>query len=102
MGSLCIIVGAVLQASSFHVAQLLVGRIIAGIGLGVRILALLTLPYNFSCFGGTLRTDCERVTDGLKLIVANIIVWESELSPSHIRGRLVASALTFLILGDVR
>ncbi|GAB7353839.1 hypothetical protein MBLNU459_g4207t2 [Dothideomycetes sp. NU459] len=61
--------GAVIQASSFSVAQLLVGRIIAGIGLG--------------------------------LIVSNVIVWQSEISPSHIRGLLVASALSFLILGQL-
>lgn len=30
-----------------------------------------------------------------------MIVWQSETSPSHIRGLLVASALSFLILGQL-
>lgn len=36
-----------------------------------------------------------------QLVVSNIIMWQTEISPSRMRGRLVASALTFLILGDV-
>lgn len=35
-GALVLSLGAVLQSCSYHVAQLLVGRIVAGIGLGVR------------------------------------------------------------------
>ena len=34
-GSLVLTLGAVLQSSSYGVAQLLVGRIVAGVGLGV-------------------------------------------------------------------
>jgi len=37
----------------------------------------------------------------LQLIVSNIIMWQSELSPNRIRGFLVASALSFLILGQL-
>jgi MFS family permease len=69
VGALVLCVGSVLQCSSYVLAQLLVGRIVAGVGLG--------------------------------LIVSNIIMWQSELSPTHIRGRLVASALSFLILGQL-
>ncbi|KXT09519.1 hypothetical protein AC579_7192 [Pseudocercospora musae] len=68
-GSLVLSLGAVLQSSSYSVAQLLVGRIVAGVGLG--------------------------------LIVSNIIMWQTELSPGHLRGLLVASALSFLILGQL-
>ncbi|OAA64584.1 General substrate transporter [Niveomyces insectorum RCEF 264] len=69
LGAVLVGIGAVLQSASYQVAQLLVGRIVAGVGLG--------------------------------LVVANIIMWQSELSPGRIRGLLVASALTFLILGDL-
>lgn len=69
-GSTTLTIGAILQASSYVVAQLIVGRIVAGVGLG--------------------------------LIVSNVIVWQSEVSPSNIRGLLVASALSFLILGQVK
>ncbi|CRG87099.1 Sugar transporter STL1 [Talaromyces islandicus] len=68
-GAIGVTIGAVLQAASYGVAQLLVGRIVAGIGLG--------------------------------LVVSNIIMWQTEISPSHMRGRLVAFSLTFLILGDL-
>ena len=40
--------------------------------------------------------------DLTQLIVSNVIMWQSEISPNHIRGRLVASALSFLILEQVR
>lgn len=67
-GSLVLCLGAVLQSASYGVAQLLVGRIVAGLGFG--------------------------------LIVANIIMWMSELTPNpKFRGMLVASSLSFLILG---
>ncbi|KAK4541322.1 hypothetical protein LTR36_008080 [Oleoguttula mirabilis] len=68
-GALVLSLGAIIQCSSYGIAQLLVGRIVAGVGLG--------------------------------LIVSNIIMWQSEISPNHIRGLLVASALSFLILGQL-
>lgn len=68
-GTFALCAGSILQCSSYGLAQLLIGRIVAGYGLG--------------------------------LIVSNIIVWQSELSPTHIRGLLVASALSFLVLGQV-
>lgn len=69
LGSFVLSAGATLQATSFEVAQLIVGRIVAGIGLG--------------------------------LIVSNVIVWQAEVTPSKIRGLAVASALSFLIVGQV-
>lgn len=38
-GSATLTIGAVLQSSSYGVAQLLVGRIVAGVGLGVSTIA---------------------------------------------------------------
>lgn len=38
---------------------------------------------------------------GLGLIVSNIIVWQTECSPSKYRGLLVASSLSFLLVGQV-
>lgn len=78
--------GAILQAASYEVAQLLVGRVIAGIGLGVCRIPFLS------------RSDANT----MKLVVSNVIMWQTEISPSRVRGLLVSSALTFLILGDVR
>jgi len=49
-GSLTLSLGAVLQASSYSVAQLLVGRIVAGVGLGVCVLRLK--------FGVRMLTEC--------------------------------------------
>lgn len=69
LGAMVLCIGSALQASSFEVAQLIVGRIVAGVGLG--------------------------------LIVSNVIVWQAEVTPSKIRGLAVASALSFLILGQV-
>lgn len=69
LGSIVLSLGAAIQAASFQVAQLIVGRIVAGFGLG--------------------------------LIVSNVIVWQTEVTPSKIRGFAVASALSFLILGQV-
>jgi MFS family permease len=68
-GSIILSIGATLQASSFGVPQLIVGRIVAGIGLG--------------------------------LITSNVIVWQSESAPRKVRGMLVASALSLLIVGQV-
>lgn len=68
-GSIVLSIGATLQASSFGVPQLIVGRIVAGIGLG--------------------------------LITSNVIVWQSESAPRKVRGMLVASALSLLIVGQV-
>lgn len=69
-GSIILSIGATLQASSFGVPQLIVGRIVAGVGLG--------------------------------LITSNVIVWQSESAPRKVRGMLVASALSLLIVGQVR
>lgn len=69
-GSIVLSIGATLQASSFGIPQLIVGRIVAGIGLG--------------------------------LITSNVIVWQSESAPRKVRGMLVASALSLLIVGQVR
>ncbi|KAL1963995.1 hypothetical protein VTN77DRAFT_7541 [Rasamsonia byssochlamydoides] len=69
VGTVVLSIGAILQASSFAVAQLIVGRIVAGIGLG--------------------------------LITSNIIVWQSESAPRKIRGMMVASALSWLIVGQL-
>jgi MFS family permease len=63
-------IGAIIQASSFTVAQLIAGRIVAGVGLG--------------------------------LMTSNVIVWQSESAPRQIRGMLVASSLSLLIVGQVR
>ncbi|KUL82167.1 hypothetical protein ZTR_09557 [Talaromyces verruculosus] len=68
-GSIVLSIGATLQASSFGVPQLIVGRIVAGIGLG--------------------------------LITSNVIVWQSESAPRKLRGMLVASALSLLIVGQL-
>ncbi|GAM41884.1 monosaccharide transporter [Talaromyces pinophilus] len=68
-GSIVLSIGATLQASSFGVPQLIVGRIVAGIGLG--------------------------------LITSNVIVWQSESAPRKVRGMLVASALSLLIVGQL-
>lgn len=70
LGALILTVGVALQASSFKVSQLIVGRVVPGVGLG--------------------------------LIVSNVIVWQADVTPSKIRVLAVASALSFLIFGQVR
>lgn len=35
MGAICLIVGAIIQASSFELGQLIVGRIVSGCGVGI-------------------------------------------------------------------
>jgi MFS family permease len=69
VGTIVLCIGAVIQSASYGVAQLIVGRIIAGIGLG--------------------------------FITSNVTVWQSELVPGHLRGFLVCSTLSFLIVGSV-
>lgn len=81
-------IGAILQAASYGVPQLLIGRIVAGIGLGVCI--------------PIFQFNEQYPNLNMKLVVSNIIMWQTEISPGRMRGRLVASSLTFLILGDVR
>lgn len=34
LGNICIIIGAIIQATTFSVAQIIVGRIICGFGIG--------------------------------------------------------------------
>lgn len=44
-GAIVLSIGAVLQSASYEVAQLLVGRIVAGVGLGVCIPTLLEVIF---------------------------------------------------------
>jgi MFS family permease len=69
IGSVILSIGATLQAASFGVPQLIVGRVVAGVGLG--------------------------------LVTSNVIVWQSESAPRQVRGMMVASALSLLIVGQV-
>lgn len=69
VGTAFICVGGALQASSHIVAQLIVGRIVAGIGLG--------------------------------LITSSTSVLQSETAPRQLRGRLLATSLSSLIVGQV-
>ncbi|QKX55457.1 uncharacterized protein TRUGW13939_02550 [Talaromyces rugulosus] len=69
IGSVILSIGATLQAASFGVPQLIVGRVVAGVGLG--------------------------------LVTSNVIVWQSESAPRQVRGMMVASALSLLIVGQL-
>lgn len=67
-GALLICIGAAIQARSFSPAQLIVGRIVAGAGMG--------------------------------FITSMVPVWQAETSPPNLRGALVASSLSFVLLGQ--
>lgn len=69
VGTLCVCIGAAIQTSSYSTAQLIVGRIVAGIGMG--------------------------------FITSSVPVWQAETSPASIRGTMVCSSLSFVLLGQV-
>ncbi|KAL1979411.1 hypothetical protein VTN96DRAFT_6054 [Rasamsonia emersonii] len=69
MGTLCVCIGAAIQTSSYSTAQLIVGRIVAGIGMG--------------------------------FITSSVPVWQAETSPASIRGTMVCSSLSFVLLGQL-
>ncbi|KAH8814901.1 general substrate transporter [Xylogone sp. PMI_703] len=69
MGSFCICIGAAIQTSSYSTAQLIVGRIVEGIGMG--------------------------------FITSTVPVWQAETSPPSIRGAMICSSLSFVLLGQV-
>jgi MFS family permease len=78
LGMVFMIVGGVLQASSFSVAQLTVGRIISGYGLGLQVRA----PFGF-----VLRVAV--VSSHIEFQVATIPSWQAECAKGKSRGRWV-------------
>jgi len=69
IGTGIIMIGAIIQATSFGIPQLLIGRIIGGTGLGI--------------------------------FTAQCPTWQAETTRKEIRGRVIGSALSFLVIGLV-
>ena len=69
IGTSIVVLGAIIQASSFSLAQLLVGRMVGGVGLGI--------------------------------FTAQSPTWQAETARKEIRGRVIASSLSFLVIGLV-
>ncbi|WWD21695.1 hypothetical protein CI109_106181 [Kwoniella shandongensis] len=63
------VIGSVLQIAAQDVPMLIVGRIIAGIGLGG--------------------------------ITSTLPSWQNETSPAHLRGTVICTSLSFLIIGQL-
>ncbi|KAL7423971.1 hypothetical protein Q5752_001556 [Cryptotrichosporon argae] len=63
-----LVAGTAIQVACYHVPQLVVGRVIAGVGMGA--------------------------------ISSTVPIWQSECAPAHLRGRLMCTALSCLILGQ--
>lgn len=73
VGMAFMLVGGSLQCSAWHVAQLAVGRVISGIGLGLQVRSE-RVPLLFF------------FTNGRKK-VATVPSWQSECAKAHSRGR---------------
>ncbi|KAK8847610.1 hypothetical protein IAR55_005469 [Kwoniella newhampshirensis] len=63
------VIGSVLQIAAQNTAMLIVGRIVAGIGLGG--------------------------------ITSTLPSWQNETSPAHLRGTVICTSLSFLIVGQL-
>lgn len=69
IGAVCVCIGAAIQTSSYSTAQLIVGRIVAGVGMGC--------------------------------ITSTVPIWQAETSPASIRGAMICSSLSFVLIGQV-
>ena len=69
IGTSIVVLGAIVQSTSFSLAQLLVGRMIGGAGLGI--------------------------------FTAQSPTWQAETARKEIRGRVIASSLSYLVIGLV-
>jgi len=72
-GSLIMVIGATLQASSFSLPQLIVGRWITGFGNGMSTSTLVNSHYCLS----------------MRLTNSSVPTWQAETSKSHRRGQMV-------------
>lgn len=84
---LFIIVGAILQASSFSVAQLIVARFITGIGTGAWIAELKPAA------------PTPHANDEPGIETSTVPMYQSELCEAERRGRLVSSEPLFVGVG---
>lgn len=89
LGCTFLVIGGTLQATSFSLAHMIVGRIVSGLGIGVNTT---TSTYLIES------TDIQGDTD---LSSPAVPMWHSETSRPEIRGRLVAFELTSLVFGFV-
>lgn len=81
------IIGAAIQCSSQNVAQLIVGRLVSGLAVGITSSQVVSSAYASSI---SSKHDSD-LNDSNKpiLILESQCVYLAELSPAHIRGRVV-------------
>lgn len=75
-GCIILSIGAILQATAFGIPQMIVGRIVAGVGNGLNTSTIRMIPF-------------PRLTSQLM----NAAVWHSELSKASSRGKGVGLPL---------
>lgn len=86
IGCVVLAIGAVLQAAAFGIPQMIVGRIVAGLGNGM----------NTSTIRTTLPYTCVDIT---VLTLRCVAVWHSELMKPENRGKGLAIELAINIFG---
>ncbi|KAJ3532419.1 hypothetical protein NM208_g8442 [Fusarium decemcellulare] len=80
-----LIIGATLQTAAYGVPQMIVGRVVAGVGTSTSELSL-TSKYAYNYLGVGIDT-------------ATVPMYQAELCKSHVRGRLVTTEVLFTALG---
>lgn len=86
VGCLIVVVGGTIQAATYGSTQLIVGRIITGVGTGRR------LPTFFAYF---ISRD---IDPKIGLITSTVPVYVSECSPAMRRGRNIAIQMSTVIV----
>lgn len=88
IGSVWFVVGSVLQTATYSYAQLIVGRLLGGVGIGMLSCRSLSSSSNRACLKGSPS--------------ATAPLYISEISPPHVRGALLVWEQVMIVIGVVR